>query len=89
VRIVSLIFTLLLIAVGVVFAALNAKPVEINYLVGARELPLVVILLAFLTLGILLSIIVMGISILKLKTKNKWLESKLKKANEQLTQVPH
>lgn len=88
-RIVSVLLTLLLIIVGITFAALNAKAVEINYVIGITELPLPVILLVSLALGIVLSVIFMGISILKLIAKNKWLESKLKRTQEQLAQIQH
>ncbi len=86
VRIIGVVLTILLIIVGIAFTALNAQSVEINYLIGEKNLPLAVILLASLTLGIVLSVLLMGFSLLKLKAKNKWLESKLKKAQEQLTQ---
>ncbi|MBN9288721.1 MAG: hypothetical protein BGO43_08610 [Gammaproteobacteria bacterium 39-13] len=85
-RIIGVVLTILLIIVGIAFTALNAQSVEINYLIGEKNLPLAVILLASLTLGIVLSVLLMGFSLLKLKAKNKWLESKLKKAQEQLTQ---
>ena len=75
-------FTLLVIIFGVLFAALNAKAVEINYLVGSKALPLAVILLIALVIGILLSILILGFSIIRLKAKNRLLESKLKKIAE-------
>jgi lipopolysaccharide assembly protein A len=76
-RIVSTIITLGIILIGAAFTALNAQHVEINYLIGTRELPLAVILLIALALGVVLSILTMGFSLIKLKAKNKWLEIKL------------
>lgn len=81
-RIVSILLTLLLIIVGIAFAALNAKAVEINYLIGKTELPLAVILLIALTSGILMTMLLMGVSLIKLKAKNKRLQSKLKHTQE-------
>jgi putative membrane protein len=81
-RILSVLLTLLLIIVGIAFAALNAKAVEINYLFGKTELPLAVILLISLAIGIVMSALVFGVSIIKLKAKNAWLESKQKRAQD-------
>lgn len=83
-RIIGLILTLLLIIVGITFAALNAKSVAVNYLIGTSELPLAVVLLVSLIFGILISAFILGISMLKLMAQKKWLESKLKRAQEQL-----
>jgi len=79
-RILGILLTLLLIIVGIAFAALNAKAVEINYLIGKIDLPLAVVLLIALTSGILITMLLLGVSLIKLKAKNKWLESKLKTA---------
>ncbi|MCS5712021.1 lipopolysaccharide assembly protein LapA domain-containing protein [Candidatus Berkiella aquae] len=81
-RIISLLLTLLLIIVGIAFAALNAKAVEINYLIGQTELPLAALLLISLIVGILISVLLLGSSMIKLKTKNKWLESKVKRIQD-------
>lgn len=83
-RLVTLILTLIIIIVGVSFAALNAKMVEVNYLIGSKTLPLVVILLLSLVVGSLLSLLVLGLSLLRMKAKNKWLAHKLKQAKEEL-----
>ncbi len=78
-RILSVLLTLLLIIVGIAFAALNAKAIEINYLIGKSELPLAVILLISFICGIVVSMLLLGVSLIKLKAKNKWLENKVKK----------
>lgn len=85
-RIFGVVLTLLLIIIGIAFTALNAQSVEINYLIGEKALPLALILFVTLAVGVLLSVLLMGFSVLKLKAQNKWLESKLKKVQEQLTQ---
>ncbi len=38
-RFISGVFTLLLILLGVAFAALNAQTVEVNYFIGTKTLP--------------------------------------------------
>jgi putative membrane protein len=77
-RFVTIILTILLIVIGIAFAALNAKPVDINYLIGTTQLPLAVILLISLAIGMFLSVLMTGVTLIKLKAKNKWLEAKLK-----------
>ncbi|MGE3319126.1 MAG: lipopolysaccharide assembly LapA domain-containing protein [Candidatus Berkiella sp.] len=81
-RIVSILLTLILIIVGIAFAALNAKPVEINYLIGTSEMRLALLLLISFCVGIVITMLLLGVSLVKLKAKNKWLESKLKHAQE-------
>lgn len=81
-RIISVLLTLLLIFVGIAFAALNAKAVEINYLIGKSELPLAAVLLISLVSGILISMLLLGVRIVRLKAKNAWLENKLKRTQE-------
>lgn len=77
-RLISLLFMLLIISVGGVFAALNAKPVEINYFFGTKSIPLVILLLISLIIGSLLSFFILGFGLLRLQAKNKWLAYKLK-----------
>ena len=50
-RIVTLIFTLLTILLGVVFALLNAEPVQVNYYFGATDMPLSLVIVIALALG--------------------------------------
>lgn len=83
-RLVGILLTLILIIAGVAFAALNANVVELNYLVGSKALPLAVMLLLALVIGSLLSLLILGLSLLKLKAKNKWLAHKLKQAQDEL-----
>lgn len=88
-RIVSMIVMFLVIGLGIAFAALNAKAVTVHYLIGETQLPLAVVLMVALFVGILLSMLFMGFGLLRLKAKNKWLESKLKHAQANLQQSTH
>ena len=83
-RTIGMLLTILLIILGIAFTALNAQSVEVNYLLGSKQLPLAAILMICLTLGVLVTGLSMGYSVLKLKAKNKWLESRLRKTQEQL-----
>jgi lipopolysaccharide assembly protein A len=83
-RLVSILLTLIIIIIGVAFAALNADSVQVNYLIGVKSLPLAMMLLIALVIGSLLSLIILSLSLLRLKAKNKWLAHKLKQAKEEL-----
>ncbi|MFI4936950.1 MAG: lipopolysaccharide assembly protein LapA domain-containing protein [Candidatus Berkiellales bacterium] len=76
-RVIGMILALILLVVGAAFAVLNAKPVEINYFFGSADLPLALLLLIAFALGVVLCMLVMGFSLMKLKAKNKWLQSKM------------
>lgn len=88
-RIVGVLLLIMLIITGIAFTALNSRVVELNYLIGSKALPLAAILLICLIVGVLVTSLIMGFSLIKLKAKNKWLESKLKRLQEQSTQVQH
>ncbi len=84
---IRMLFTLLIIVVGIAFAALNNHEVMVNYLIGSRDYPLAILLLIAFATGILLSILIMGVSILKLKTQKSWLENKLKRTQEEFAKM--
>lgn len=77
-RMMSLLFTLLLIIIGATFAVFNAKFVPLNYLIGSKELPVAFIFLIGFTTGALLTLLIMGFNLFKLKTQNKRLANQLK-----------
>lgn len=77
-RIVTLLLSLLLAVVGIVFAALNGQAVDVNYLVGTKSLPLAVMLLLSFSIGVFLTAVVLSWRLLRLKTKNNGLIGKLK-----------
>ncbi len=86
-RIFSLLLALVLTIVAIAFAALNAGSVQVNYLLGSRALPLVVLLLIALIMGVLLCVTVMSFKILKLRLKNKKLEEALKEKQVLLSKI--
>ena len=55
-RILTLLLVLIMILFGVVFAVLNAEPVELNYYFGTLHLPLSLVLVAILALGAFLGV---------------------------------
>lgn len=56
-RILIALLLLVLVAVGVVFAVMNATPVELNYVLGSREVPLALTLVLTLAFGVLIGVI--------------------------------
>ena len=87
--IIGLIFTLFLALIVIAFTLLNAQGVEVNYLIGSAEMPLAVVLLLSLIVGMLITAFLMGISLIKLKSKNKSLENKLKHSQTLTTEPQH
>ncbi len=84
---IGILLTILLIILGIAFTALNAQDVEINYLLGSKQLPLAAMLMLCLTVGVFITVLIMGFSLIKLKAKNKWLETRLKKTQDQLAHI--
>lgn len=66
-RIVSYIFLLILILIGITFAMLNAQSVTLNYYVGQKEMPLSLLIAASFILGCLVSMCVSILWVLKVK----------------------
>lgn len=83
-RIIGFLLTFIVLIIGIAFAALNAKVVEINYLIGTKNIPLVASLLVAMAIGILISALFLGINVLTLKAKYKLLENKLKRTQTEL-----
>ncbi len=90
-RFISYILILIIILLGITFAALNHSDVIINYYVGQTSLPLSILLVLSFSSGCILGLIV-GIGILfKLKIKNYRLQQQLKvteKEVENLRAIP-
>lgn len=90
-RILSYIFLLLIILLGITFATLNSTPVSINYYIGHRTLPLSLLLVFVFAIGCVLGMLVTGILLIKAKMQNHRLRKKLKiseKEVENLRAIP-
>lgn len=79
---IKLCLALALLALGILFASLNAHEVIVHYLVGARSLPLALLLFFAFALGIFLSVVLLGARILHLRAKIAWLTHQLRRARE-------
>lgn len=78
-RIISLLLTLIIVVIGVAFTTLNAQPVAVNYFIGTSTLPLAVLMLLAFVVGSLMTLIMVSFGLVKLKAKNVWLSSQLKR----------
>lgn len=78
VRLVYIIFSLVLLVIGILFAVLNADPVTLHYYFGDKNFPLSLILIIAIIIGAILGIIASSGIVIKLKREN----SKLRKLSE-------
>lgn len=67
-RIFSTIFWILVLLIGVSFAAINSRSVEVHYYLGKADIYLPLLMLIELAVGVLLGVLVMLPQILKLKS---------------------
>lgn len=86
-NIIFYVFLLLILLLGLSFAALNATLVSINYYLGISNIPLSLLLVYVLGLGILLGLLTTVFPLLKLKRENHSLKKTLKKTDA-LTSPP-
>lgn len=78
VRLVYIIFSLVLLVIGILFAVLNADAVTLHYYFGDKNIPLSLVLIIAIIIGALLGIIASSGVVIKLKREN----SKLRKLSE-------
>jgi putative membrane protein len=83
-RIVSTIFLVLIILLGVTFATLNSQNVSINYYVGHSNMPLSLLLVLVFGAGCILGVLVVSWLLIKVKMKNHHLRRRLKLAEKEV-----
>lgn len=83
-KIISYIFLLLIILLGVSFATLNSETVNFNYYINHRTMPLSLLLASAFTLGCLLGISVCLWVMFKNKLKNYHLRQQLRMAEKEI-----
>ncbi len=79
-RIVSLIFIVLILALGLFFGLLNAEPAEVNYYLGKMPVPLSIIIVVSLIAGAFLGAFASVGAILRQKRQVIRLRRQLNKA---------
>lgn len=77
-KIVKSIFIVLVIALGISFAILNAKSVPLNYYFDAKEISLALLLALTLAIGAFLGLLLAIPSFFRLKRSNRQMKSRLK-----------
>jgi putative membrane protein len=83
-RILSYIFLLLIIILGVTFATLNSEMVAINYYIGHRTMPLSLLLVIVFTTGCVLGMLVASWLLFKMKMQNHALRKRLKLVDKEI-----
>lgn len=86
-RIISYIIAIILILFGLSFALLNARPVNLNYYIGSVDISLSLLLILTVGLGILIGLIVCIGPILKLKTKNHQLKTRVRQLEQEIVTI--
>lgn len=83
-RIVMLVFYVLLIILGVSFAALNASSVEINFYVKTITMPISVLMTIMLGIGIIIGFILFIFRYWRLKSECRRMNSQLKLTEKEI-----
>ena len=86
-KIISLIFTLALIILGVSFSILNADKVALNLYIKTWHLPLSLVLVLTLILGLCLGLMISSIKIIALKRHNNKLQKKVLVAEKEVSNL--
>ncbi len=79
-RLISYLFLLLVLLLGLSFAALNADPVAISYYIGKSMIPLSLLLVYTLGIGIFLGLFTTIFPLFRLKKENRVLKNAIAKA---------
>lgn len=86
-RVVSFLFFLIILLLGISFAVLNAQLVSINYYLGASKLPLSLLLVIVLGIGAVLGWITGVFVWLRLKVENTKLTHRIKVVEKEVSQL--
>lgn len=83
-KLVKLIIFLFFLIVGAAFAILNSEMVKLDYYFSFIELPLSIVLIAFMSLGALLGIFACSSLMLRLKHENNGLKRQATMVKEEV-----
>ena len=86
-RIVNLIVVLLLVIIGVVFAALNAGHVQLNYYFSSLDIPLSLIMVLSMIVGAILGILACSKTILKARRESSRLRKSVAVAEKEISNL--
>ena len=83
-RIVMILFYLLLIMVGVSFAALNASFVVVNFYFSTMKMPISVVMMMMLGIGIVVGFFIFSLRYWRLKSDCRRLRQQLKMTEQEI-----
>lgn len=83
-RLVSFVVLLVLVLIGLAFAVINAKPVELNYFVATREVPLALTLVLTLAFGALIGFLFSMGMVIRLKREALRLRRQVQVAEQEV-----
>ncbi len=83
-KLIKLIIFLTLLLAGAAFAVLNSQMIKLDYYFSIVELPLSVVLIAFMSIGAVLGVAACSSLMLRLKHENTSLKRKARQVNEEV-----
>ncbi|MBU1191290.1 MAG: LapA family protein [Gammaproteobacteria bacterium] len=86
-RLVSLVLLLALVLVGLAFAVVNSKPVELNYFLATREVPLAMTLVLTLAFGALIGLFFSLGMVIRLKRETLRLRRQMQIAEQEVVNL--
>ncbi|MGD2119917.1 MAG: LapA family protein [Chromatiales bacterium] len=86
-KLVKLLFIVFFVLIGAAFAVMNAEQVILNYYFGNTQLPLSLVLIAFMAIGAALGIIACSSIMMRLKHENSGLKRKAKMVKEEVNNL--
>lgn len=86
-RLVSLFLLVSLILLGLAFAVINSKPVELNYFLASREVPLAMTLVLTLAFGALIGLLFSLGMVIRLKRETLRLRRQVQIAEQEVVNL--
>jgi putative membrane protein len=86
-RLITYIFLLLIVLLGITFAYLNSTQVVLNYYFGISNIALSLLLVVTLAIGISLGLAINLITYIRLKGENLRFQRKIKLLDKELTEL--
>lgn len=86
-RVISLILIAIFVLLGLAFAVVNAKPVELNYFLAVREVPLAMVLVLSLVLGAIMGFVFSLGMVIRLKRETLRLRRQLQVADKEVVNL--
>ncbi len=86
-RLLAYVVLVVLVLLGLAFAVVNAKPVELNYFLGTREVPLALTLVLTLAFGALTGVLFSLGLVIRLKRETLQLRRQVRLAEQEVANL--